>query len=478
MTTDITSPPLPPRKEERVVVGSPDFSATIDLKKALPELPNEGLKFTPDDSLSHISLIRQMKLYSSPAMNNSYSVISNDASLSVKPLPETEANEDSFWLRVISDYSNQIVRNENAEVLETNIINGIPLELRGRVYSKTLEIKYKFNSKRELEACLKRGGDSKPSSEDVLIPSEDVVKSIRSLDASNQEVNKALEVFLSSVYELLYEIPMSDEERFFILLKIYQWYMTIKEDEFMYKVSRALEDSLGCFSHISSQGINWSIYYRSILPNLLCGMFSKELNLLLFDLIVFEGIDFILRLLLWCFMENQENLASLEGDDLFSFINSPEFFSPVKNGDISQILKLSPPVILYENEFYLMKANSLSNNRNELSNLKEVHEDLVVKINNTKHNIEDLQLTHTEISEQSNQYTSDLETALQEKEQLNKERAELQSKYEHLTMKENLANTIQANKEFSQRNEDLKSQVDNLKKIVEQKKIKLAKVSV
>ena len=73
--------------------------------------------------------------------------------------------------------------------------------------------------------------------------------------------------------------------------------------------------------------------------------------------------------------------------------------------DFKEVLAEEPLLIQYENEFYLINANSMSNNSNELTNLKEVNDELVVKINDLKRKIDSLQATHSEISDQSEQYT-------------------------------------------------------------------------
>ena len=57
-----------------------------------------------------------------------------------------------------------------------------------------------------------------------------------------------------------------------------------------------------------------------------------------------------------------------------------------------------------------------------------------------------------------------------------KRQAELQEKYQNLTMAENLSNTIKANQEFSQRNFELELQIKNLQNSIEEKNAKLAKV--
>lgn len=72
--------------------------------------------------------------------------------------------------------------------------------------------------------------------------------------------------------------------------------------------------------------------------------------------------------------------------------------------------------------------------------------------------------------------TKDLSEAEIENQKLLKRQAELQEKYQNLTMAENLSNTIKANQEFSQRNFELELQIKNLQNSIEEKNAKLAKV--
>ena len=251
----------------------------------------------------------------------------------------------------------------------------------------------------------------------------------------------------------------------------------MNKDEFFYKISRSLEEELfDTFKHISVQGINLNNLYRNIAVQ----FFNSELLdlhvcLQILDFVVFEGFDFILRLIISLFSSNKSKILELEGDDLLRFLASPEFLTGV-GVDFADTLTQEPKIIQYENEFYLINANSLSNNSNELTNLKEINDELVIKINELRRKIDSLQATHLEISNQSEEYTTNLNKAEAENKNLTKTEAELQEKYQQLTMAENLSNTIKANEEFSQRNEELEQQIVSLKKSVEEKKAKLTKI--
>lgn len=495
MLAEITSPPLPSRN--RWSTSSIRSTSSELQDKDLPQVPhsentiaeNDGIKFKADDSLSFISAVRQQELYSLPMMNEAFNGVINDPTFHqhlVVPELTTLAYQESdqFWNTIIHDYSDQWIRRREVDKLEAEILKGITPEYRSVVYLKTLQVRYKFSQDHTFGELLKRSSKTRDSLSNLSDKQEVIELVLLALDVHEDlEANlpfakeKIVDKYLINVAELLTTVPeLSEEKRFFILTKLYKLYSSVNQEEFMYKVNRSLEDKLDSFKHIASQGINWSAYYKKLIPELIWGKFDQDVSFKILDLIVFEGFDFLLRLILWTFLRNDTKLASLSGDDLLTFIQSQEFYSESIN--LEAVLELEPPVITYENEFYLMEANSLSNNKNELRNLNEVHDELVLKINNMKIQIEELQSTHTEISQQSEEYNVSLTEAELKRKELIAERDQLQKKYEHLTMKENLANTIKANQEFSQRNRELQQQLQAMKQSIEDKKHKMAKAMV
>ena len=98
-------------------------------------------------------------------------------------------------------------------------------------------------------------------------------------------------------------------------------------------------------------------------------------------------LDFVvLKVLILCFARYcicSQNLERYNWMEMpcFSF----ELARILSSGfDFKEVLAEEPLLIQYENEFYLINANSMSNNSNELTNLKEVNDELVVKINDLK----------------------------------------------------------------------------------------------
>ncbi|RCK54639.1 putative GTPase-activating protein GYL1 [Candida viswanathii] len=495
-------PPLPPRKSlDAMLPTSPNGS-----DKKLPDLPLSvgQITFDLNDSVSQISAVRQFEIYNSAILNETSDLFINynlgqNAIRSKLTTAEAEGSDEitEYWVSIIEDYSNQFLKNKEIAQLEQKIIKGIPDGLRYYVYLKTLAIRQKLNSKETFEGLLTKARQSRDEYiENLNVESKgrevlmvlnyyinEITNSRAEIESTADEVHQDMiqvpvSRFAINVCRLVSSLPdISQEEMFYLLLKFNRMFSELNRDEFFYKISRSLEEELyDEFKHISVQGINLNNLYRNITVQFLNSeLLELQTCLHILDFVVFEGFDFVLRLVLSLFKSNRAKIMELDGDELLRFLTSPEFLTGV-GVDFTDSLLQEPKIIQYENEFYLINANSLSNNSNELTNLKEVNDELVIKINELRRKIDSLQATHLEISNQSEEYTANLNAAEAENQKLSSIQAGLQEKYKHLTMAENLSNTIKANEEFSQRNDDMEQQIASLKKSIGEKKAKLAKV--
>ncbi|ODV67450.1 hypothetical protein HYPBUDRAFT_136662 [Hyphopichia burtonii NRRL Y-1933] len=496
-----------------------DQFADSPKKEQSTNKPSE-LSFTLEDNISTISVIRQQELYSMPILNESSDIFSNNTisndNLKSKlenikeTLGEEQLEDDNlkFWYELIEDYSNQILRERRIDELEQHLIEGIPESLRSLVYLKTLQVRYKLEPS-GYENLLKRANSSSSTKNQELflesLPvdadlkevlkifnyyTNEVIINTTKLEAINNDPGATpLEGdtedlppnnFVIHLSKLISSLPnISKEELLSLLLKFNKLFVNLIKDEFFYKVNRSLEDlASDVFLHLSKQGINLINFYKKILFNFFNEQIENTTLLYkILDFVVFQGFDFIPRVLVTVFATNGERILSLQGTELNNFLSSKHFFSVINEADIPLILKIEPQIIKFENEYHLLHANSLNRNNNELTNLKSVNDDLIIKINDLKQQLNNLSITHTEILEQSKQFNDQLKGAGQEKQLLTQLKDELQEKYENLTMKENLKNTINANKDFSARNTELESQIADLKKSIEDKTSKLAKYS-
>ncbi|KAK6464427.1 hypothetical protein DFJ63DRAFT_311734 [Scheffersomyces coipomensis] len=463
------------------------------------------------DSLSVISVIRQIELYSSPQLNETSDLIVNqntNASSTgndnlrlrlddIKNKVDIEDDNVNYWISIIQDYSNQFIRtNDKIEEFETHLIKGIPTDLRALVYLKTLQIRYKLNHKESFDSLIKKAKYStynqdhesfikslnlESSTQDIVEVYNYYINEVSSKTNLNPDVivsYNAPSSFILSVTKVVSKIPhLEPEEIFYVLLKVDKLFHSLIKEEFYYKINRSLEDLVHkVFLHISVQGIYLNDLYKDILFNYFEHKITDPQQLLvILDFIIFEGFDFVLRLILSVFIQHKDNILKLEGDELSQFLNSSKLFENHEL-NLSSILKSQPQIIKYENEYHLIHANSLNNNQNELTNLQEVNDDLLIKINELNRQLENLRTTHTEITQQSDEYNVQLDEAKGINSELTSKMNGLQTQIKELTMEDNLNNTIQANKDFEERNNELEAQIEQVKNDIEKKKLKLAKL--
>lgn len=396
---------------------------------------------------------------------------------------ESEAAE---WDAIIRDYSDEFIRTNRVGEVEKLILTGIPTIVRPLVYLKTMRVRSCMEQV-SYQSVVKRAKTANwecSSVPEVSFP-EDVAELLQVYEYCLKEGNSSVlepdvttKKFIAGVIPFLASLHgLSKPEVLALVFKFGALVNRASKSEFYYKCSRAVEDvDSEVFMHIAKQGIDISELYKAVLLDLFSSTISNEVLLCVLDLIVFEGIDFLVRLTAAQFGEHSARILASHNDVLSNFIFSPEFMLSITTNTIRKATDTEISLIKYENEFHLMSANAISGNDNELSNLKDANEDLSLRINDMKLKIDNLKKTQAEILTQSEEFATKLQAALDEKKGLSELAEELQAKYAHLTMTENLSNTIQANKDISSGNADLETQIAALKKKVETKKAKLEKL--
>lgn len=513
-------PPLPPRDGEfdgSVERNLKDYSDLSAESKRLDV--SEEPTYNVNDSVSKIAVMRQMELYSMKASNessdlfipsedNESNILNKIQEIKLSLGEEDDTDEVDYWSSFVTNASDNWLSDISIPDLEAHLARGIPERLRPMVYLKTMQIKQTIKKEDYYDLLKKANNSSELHMQQIFIENFPIEKGLKDVlrvftyytnevisrnlakldlngDPSNNfsitEHNVAPKNFVIYIGRLLASLPnVESEEIFFLLLKFNKIFISLNKDEFLYKASRTLEDILPeVFSHIAKQGISLTAFYKSAIFTFLTDqIFSEPLLLSILDFFVFEGFDFLIRVILEGFRANADTICTLDGDALSDFIYSSEFFSSLASseGRLSPtVLETEPNIIKYENEFYLLHANSLNANDHELANLKEVNDDLTIKIHELRRQIESLKETHSEIFGQADEYYSQLKREQELNRQLADTKTQLIEKYENLSMKENVKNTIKANEEFAARNADLESQISALQASLEEKRKKLAK---
>ena len=434
-------------------------AASVDASDASKEDPSEDPSENPSQESNEDSNTNATKDSTDPndskdPQNYTDPLDSKDTKNSTDPTDPTT----KFWYNLLDNVPT------STSDLENHLIQGIPANLRCFVYLKTLQVRYKFNSREGYANLVKKASKQLDDPKEVL----NVFKYYCS-DESSENSTFVLDIFniISAIHGLL------KEDQLFLLFKFNKLITNFNKEEFFYKVSRSLEDfHSDIFNHITLQGIQFDTLYKKYVYTFFEKIDSEKVTIL--DFLVFEGFDFILRLILYLFNENKEFILQLEGLELIAYLNSKEFFEVDFNWQ--RIISQSSQIITYENEYHLIHANSLSNNNNELKNLQDTNVGLKTSLSQLTAQLQNLQSTHDEILQQNDDFILKLNQALEQNNNLSTLKDELLEKYENLTMKENLKNTIKANKEFSERNMELETQINELKKGIAEKRLRVEKV--
>lgn len=480
------SPLVLPSQDSSNVPELPPKPTLEHPQLAAPDLPPRLARPKPEYSMTSrtasILALRQSELYASPGMNMSGDAVAcTPVDLESKMATEPE---NAVWTPIVRDYSDEFLRKNEMPALEEAIVAGIPESLRPLVYLKTMGVRSCMESHSYSSMVKKAKLAHWESSVPKTALADDLAEVLTVYEFCLHESGSPLEAdvatrkFVGGVFPVLATLPgLSKPEVLALLSKFGALFTRVSKDEFCYKCNRVLEDTQNdVFVHITKQGVDLSRVYKAILVDFFSLTAPRPVVLAVLDLVVFEGVDFLVRLTAALFGLRSAELLELSNDDLTAVLYSNEFVSSLSIDVVAAATKTEVTVIKYENEFHLMSANAISGNDNELANLKDAHEDLVLRISDMKAKIDTLKKTQAEILAQSDEYTRKLEEAQKEKQALSDRAEELQARYAHLTMKENLNNTIQANRDISSGNADLEAQIADLEAKIAKKKAKLEKL--
>lgn len=440
---------------------------------------------SPTNSVGTLSLARQHELYLLPIMNESSDVFASSVALGPEKTAAVQNDADGFWIGVLDTATVPPVHE-----LEQRLAEGVSPSLRGLLYLKTLQVRQKVDATAYDTLLTKARALDLMRSFSVLLDSfkingdrrevltvfnyytNEVIGSTR---LENSEERLPPRNFIIQVSRLIDTTPQLDkQEQLALLLKLNKVFVALNKDEFLFKATRAVEDlAPKVFLHITKQGIDLAGFVKRVLFNFFGGSLEDAVLLQILDFIVFEGFDFLIRVVVGQLLAKEEVILSVSGDELESFLDSKVWTQL----SLTESISVQPDIIAYENLFHLLHGISLNRNNNELVALKEVNDDLLIKIHELKNQLSNLRTTHGEITDQNASYNEQLTAARVEKDRLTALHQDLQARYENLTMKENLKNTINANKDFSARNADLEAQIDKVRQAVADKKAKLAKLA-
>lgn len=254
-----------------------------------------------------------------------------------------------FWSVVANDYSN-VVKNE-PDLLLKNIGIGIPRELRGMIWqimtnSKSFLLEELFrNSKSEessYEKAIKRdlARTSFITNSSVKSKVDDLYEIIKVYSLYDPEVGYTQGMAFITVPLLM---NMEAAEAFCMLVMLMKNYgfrelylpdmpgLHLK----LYQFDRLIEDlAPDLHTHLKRQGIRSSMYATQWFLTLFGYKFPLDMVLRIYDVVIAEGIETILKFSVNLMLKSKEFLLTLQFDDLLSFLKEKIFYYYLVENDI------------------------------------------------------------------------------------------------------------------------------------------------
>ncbi|KAG7830025.1 hypothetical protein KL943_005191 [Ogataea angusta] len=251
-----------------------------------------------------------------------------------------------FWSEVINDYSS-VLENKSAELID-NITKGIPRELRGMVWqvicnSKSMELEEFFRANRNCESqyqkLIKRdlARTSFVTNSAVKTKIVDLYEIIKVYSIYDKEVGYTQGMAFITVPLLM---NMEASEAFCMLVKLMNTYdfkqlfvpqmpgLHLK----LYQFDRLMEDNLPeLYLHLKREGVRSSMYATQWFLTVFGYKFPLEMVLRIYDIVIAEGIESLLKFAINLMMKNQKQLLELSFDDLLPFLKDKLFFYYVDN---------------------------------------------------------------------------------------------------------------------------------------------------
>ncbi|KAG7898246.1 hypothetical protein KL905_004575 [Ogataea polymorpha] len=251
-----------------------------------------------------------------------------------------------FWSEVINDYSS-VLENKSEELI-ANITKGIPRELRGMVWqvicnSKSMELEEFFRANRNCESqyqkLIKRdlARTSFVTNSAVRTKIVDLYEIIKVYSIYDKEVGYTQGMAFITVPLLM---NMEASEAFCMLVKLMNTYdfkqlfvpqmpgLHLK----LYQFDRLMEDKLPeLYLHLKREGVRSSMYATQWFLTVFGYKFPLEMVLRIYDIVIAEGIESLLKFAINLMMKNQKELLELSFDDLLPFLKDKLFFYYVDN---------------------------------------------------------------------------------------------------------------------------------------------------
>lgn len=324
------------------------------------------------------------------------------------------ANIDwEFWTQVVQDYE-LVARTQSAQ-LKKAIQGGFPPEIRGLLWqliasSKSAALEHLYSSlasetsphENNIDKDLDRTSMAKQVDRDSLF------RLLKSYSLFDPDVGYTQGMAFLAV-PLLFDL--SEYEAFCLFVQLMKGYdfrslflpempgLHLK----LYQFERLIEDRLETVhTHLKRQGVLPSMYASQWFLTLFAYKFPLSLVERIFDIVVAEGYEAVLRFGFALIVKSADRILQLEFDDLLPFLKDNIFDCYVDNPnelvrDASQV-ELTPSVLAkYELEH--QELNRFERERNEqMDSLRSSNSRLTLQVRQLETALAELNLEHVEIA--------------------------------------------------------------------------------
>lgn len=245
-----------------------------------------------------------------------------------------------FWTRIVNDYES-VIQNESDE-LNILINKGIPKEFRGIIWqliakSKNFQLEeFYFNLKSESsihEKSIKRDltRTSFFTNVEQVNKGEELFNVIKAYSLFDPDVGYTQGMIFITVPLIM---NMSESECFCLLVTLMKDYnlrsLFCPEMKglhlLLYEFDRLLEINLpNLYNHLVKQGIKSSMYASQWFLTFFAYKFPLDIVLRIYDILITQGIESILKFAVNLMIKNESNLILLKFDKLLDFLKNNLF---------------------------------------------------------------------------------------------------------------------------------------------------------
>lgn len=476
-------------------VGSPVESATADISLIANRLRVSSVKldeFNPavrEDIQNGIDILKSSF---SQILSQGEEIHKNILGVEEEFLDEEEAVERdeirdtdwTFWTKVVNEFS--VVANTDSDRLEREITNGIPRQIRGIMWqlianSKSTDIEDIYNNllhtESPHEAAIKRDLNRTNFIPDNKIDSLYNILKVYSVYDPAVGYTQGMAFMVTP---LLLTCDM-ETEAFGLLVSLMKSY-NLREFYLsgmpglmlmLYQFDRLLEEnSPRLANHLTREGIRSTMYTTQWFLTMFTYKFPYEFVLRIYDIIMFEGIESLLKFAVNAMIKNEDRILELKFDKLLTFLKD-ELFEYYSNDENGNDVEKSDQSLLRPIKLERINSNrSISNKQthilaNNSYNVNLFITDAMSTIHFTPLSLNRYKQEYESIQNLEKMKENELEKMRIKNEQLQREKDKLEHDFsilneEHINMAKELIQNRLTIETIMDENNDLQATIDKL----------------